>query len=494
MRNYFSKNISISFFQKLFFLIILITYISGAKYPIFENFTNETGSIRTIEIERRLQYLNYTKNNNTAVIFFANWCRYCFIMYEIFEYSSTYNLMEKWEFLKVNCTSRSSLCKFYNITRYPEVKIYTENKEMFYSPPQELIPFMEFLLKLDSSPIVNVTNFTDFFSKYGTFSPIVEINSNNDNSKDFYNCIKFLAYSEYRTIYYFGIKNYTDINNNSNNNHKKDKIIFDYGGFPDEFEWDGNCSRVERFLYANKYGLMSKINSSFIVEMGKNKKTLVMLFGYLSNNKTKDFIFNEFTQIAYKNRSIVFSYADYPNTIEINHYFNVKLYTNSEVRLVIFNFNTSLYYVYPVVYDMDINNKTEIKKDFEKLFSDLSVIYFTTGYGIKDFLKLMGMEEFSSKTTFIMLSVILIVMICITLSLLSCCDKFCPTMIEATEDEEKKVKEDEEKNKQKEKNQNSQKNENNANSNSNDNDNNNDNIKSPYENILNSYSNKVKTD
>ena len=316
---------------KYFIYLILIGIVFSLRYPINKNLDNSTGSEDLIEIELRSVYINYTRNNNVISIFHTNFCGYCYFLIEMFKWASSYPVVSNWKFLSVNCTRKQLICKHYNITKLPTIKTYINKTELPYQAPYELIPFLEYLIKLSTPSIIeifdnnekkdndinivnnnkninsdininlnnsiNITNnmsLTEFYNKLGYFSPIVEYNPNNT---EFYNCIVNYANNKYKTIFYFGLKK---IKNNIN----KERIIFDNNGAPFIFIWDGNCTNVDIFLEEHIFPLVTIITeSSFFYNLNKRHKLLVMLFGFLSNNKTKKFVYNQYKHIAYEKKN-----------------------------------------------------------------------------------------------------------------------------------------------------------------------------------------------
>ena len=89
-----------------------------------------------------------------------------------------------------------------------------------------------------------------------------------------------------------------------------------------------------------------------------------MLFGFLSNNKTKIFVDNEYKQLAHEKNKYIFSFLNYTSTKKLNNYFNIKLYGKSELALIIYDFNKSKYYYHPTIYDFNYNNPDEIISEF----------------------------------------------------------------------------------------------------------------------------------
>ena len=452
---------------KFFIYIKLIRIIISLRYPINKNLVNSTGTQGLIEIETRSIYVNYTKYNKAISIFHTNYCRYCFYLIEIFKWASSYSNVSDWKFLSVNCTRKQLICKFYNITKLPTIKTHLYNRtELPYEAPYELIPLLEYLIKLSTSPMIeiiedsnvnnkskltNVTNFitiSQFYKNFGYFSPLIEYKH---NKSEFYNCINDLANNKYRTIFYFGMKKIKT-------NKEEEKIIIDNDGAPFSYIWEGNCTNVDTFLDKHIFPLVTIIEENiFFYKLNKRKKLLVMLFGYLTNNDTKNFINNEYKLLAYQNNKLIFCFLNYTNTSEINRYFEVKLYANSELKLIIFDFSKSKYYIHPIVYDVYYNKPKEILSDFNKILSNLSEIHFTTGYFFKDLLIKLGFEEFTTSLSIAIICLIILITILISFGCTMFCNKFCPSEIEDNENyeqnnEDKNIKNNTNKDKDKNKN------------------------------------------
>ena len=450
----------------LFICLNLIRIIISIKYPFNQDLDNSTGNQELIEIETRSIYVNYTKYNKTISIFHTNFCRYCYYLIEMFKWASSYSKVSDWNFLSVNCTRKQLICKFYNITKLPTIKTYIYNRtELPYEAPYELVPLLEYLIKLSTPPLIeivenstnyeinttnyqisNVSNFSnyvnisEFYKNFGFFSPIVQYNP---DKNDFFNCINNLANNKYRTSFYFGMKKIKNLD--------QEKIIIDNDGAPFNYTWDGNCTNIDLFLDKHLFPLVTIITENiFFYNLNKRKKLLVMLFGYLINNKTNNFINNEYKLLAHKNNKLIFCFLNYTNTSEINRYFSVKLYTNSELKLVIFDFSKSKYYVHPIIYDVNYNNPQEIFNDFDNVLSNLSEIQFTTGYLFKDLLIKLGFNEFTTSLCLGIVLTLILLTIIISFACISFCNKFCPSEIEDNEKIGESLKENNnEKNKEK---------------------------------------------
>ena len=422
-----------SFFKYIIYINLLKTVLLS-RYPINHDLDNSTGAQDLIEIETRVSLVNYTKYNKAITIFHANICRYCYYLVEVFKWASSYSKVSDWKFLSVNCTHKQLICKYSNITKFPTIKTHIYNRtELPYEAPYELFPLLEYLIKLSTPSLIEITeenntintefnksNITEFYKNFGYFSPIVEYNTN-----DLYNCIINLVKDKYRIYFYFGMKKIQ--------NNETEKIIIDNDGAPFTFIWDKNCSNVGLFLNEHLYPLVTIIdNNVFFYNMNKRKKLIVMLFGFLINNKTKNFINNEYKYLAYKNKKLIFCFLNYTNTSEINRYFGVKLYTYSELKLIIFDFSKSKYYIHPTIYDFDYNRPEEIFGDFDKVLSNLSDIQFTTGYLFKDIMIKLGYNEFTTSFC-ICLVLIIIITLSISLGCTLLCQKVCQPEIEENE-------------------------------------------------------------
>ena len=441
-----------SFLFKYFIYANLIRIIISIRYPINSNLDNSTGTSDLIEIELRSKYINYTKHHNVISIFHTNFCGYCYLLIEIFRWASSYPEVSNWKFLSVNCTRKQLICKNYNITKLPTIKTYVDRTELPYQAPFELIPLIEYLIKLSTPSFIEINNNknnnnnfihhikngtsnynmsislnkSEFYENFGYFSPLIEYN---ENKTEFYNCIEDMANDKYKTIFYFGMKKI---------NGSDEKIIIDNDGAPFIFNWDGNCTNVDLFLEKHIFPLITIItDNSFFYYMSKKHKLLVMLFCFLSNNKTKKFVNNEYKHLAHEKEKLIFSFLNYTNTSEINRYFGVKLYSRTELKLVIFDFNRSMYYVHPLVYDVNFNQPEEMLHDFNFTLSNLSAIEFTTGYLFKDILIKFGFNEITTSLMLGLVSGLLLIIVIISSIFIAFCKKFCPSEIEEDENIEK---------------------------------------------------------
>ena len=267
-----------------FFIFVFVTNsIASFKYPINKKLIDaELTEVTSIEINNKSDFDKYIMTNNYVIaIFHADWCGHCKRFLPVFDEASRYKIINnKWKLLKIPCSKYESLCNSFSINGYPTIKTFKESKEINKRPPRELDSFLEFLIKISNNPFIEIknNNLSQFYKDYGTFSPIIEYNSNN---KNFITCIKNLAGEEFITEYYFGLI--------KKDGEKDEKIIFDFDKNPIIYNWNENCEDVKIFLNNNIFPLVSNINISFMRKMNRYGKIIFMIFYNSNNNKLNDF-------------------------------------------------------------------------------------------------------------------------------------------------------------------------------------------------------------
>lgn len=372
------------------FFLSLISSSLNSKYPINKNISNSsTGKIISIDIESLDEYLNYINNYDYVIsLFHMDWCGHCKKFLPIFDKASSYNIINnKWKFLKIACSNHGEICNYLHLDRYPTIKVYIKSNELKIEPIRELDSLLEFLLKLSDNPIKEISDkeIKNFYNKYGTFSPLVYYRTENT---EFISCINMLAKKDFLNMFYFGIIKLEKLDNNKN-----EKIIFDYDNLPVEFNWKRDCDEVNQFLSKNIYPLVSKVNSQFVKQLNKNPKILAMLIIHYNNEKMKKFVGENLKKISYKNRDIIFGYLDYNTDKELANYFKIKLNDENEIKIVIYDFTTSMYYIHIKNFNIDQQKENEITEEIKDLTLDVSKLSFTSGSKFTDILKKWGIND-----------------------------------------------------------------------------------------------------
>ena len=402
-----------SFITTIILTVLFLGAFSKVIYPKNENIESfpKDDEPKSIDITSTNDLKSYLKNYDYVIaVFHMDWCGHCRHFIPIFDQASSYHMVKKWKFLKINCNHKE-ICSTFGVDRFPTIKIFDKGNQLKAEPQRELGSLLEFLEKVSIDPIIKVQNVTKFLNEYGTFSPYVEFD---DVNAEFIACVSMLAKTEFVNTYYFGIKPI-----NVTETHKQ-KIVFDFDKMNITYEWDGECENVKTFLEQNTYPLLSQIDVTFIRKLQKNAKTTFMLFYNENNENQKNFIKNSLKKISYRHRNIVFGYLDPAKDQYLASHFKIK--TKPGMQIVIYNFAEEMYYIHPNELDITNHKDNEIEKEIEGLFTNMPVLPFSTGNFFNDFLVKIGLKKIIPYLKYIfLLGVIAFVLILIIVIIL--CDK-----------------------------------------------------------------------
>ena len=360
----------------LFFLINLHIIIS-LRYPILNNLiTSTSGSIKSILIKSKEQFLDYILNQKYIITLTE------FTLYEkepeiisIFDKVSSYQVLNNWNFLKIKCYEQSELCNILSTNienkSIPSIKIYIKSQE--FKTAQNIMniftisELLEFLYKLSSNPIIDIknNNIIQFYESYTRYSPIIYYDESNT---EFISCIKLLSNKKYFSKFFFGIFPLNKIELKT----KKEKIVFDNENMPISKTWDGDCDDIDIFLEQNTYPM---------------HRDLVFAYDFNDNLKEDNYIINksEFKFISNDN-----------NTINILFY----------------DFSNELYYKNPIPYTLNSTNVKSIYDKINILLENINNLSFTSGSFIKDIIiKFKIIQLINDKKKMIALSITFIIII-----------------------------------------------------------------------------------
>ena len=406
----------------LFFLINLHIIIS-LRYPILNNLiTSTSGSIKSILIKSKEQFLDYILNQKYIITLTE------FTLYEkepeiisIFDKVSSYKVLNNWNFLKIKCYEQSELCNILSTNienkSIPSIKIYIKSHE--FKTAQNIMniftisELLEFLYKLSSNPIIDIknNNIIQFYESYTRYSPIIYYDESNT---EFISCIKLLSNKKYFSKFFFGIfpLNKTELKT------QKEKIVFDNENMPISKTWDGDCDDIDIFLEQNTYPLLDKVNNQLMNTLSIDKKILVVLIGYNSfNDKINKFINNEFKKLAYMHRDLVFAYDFNDNLKEDNYIINKSEFKfisndNNTINILFYDFSNELYYKNPIPYTLNSTNVKSIYDKINILLENINNLSFTSGSFIKDIIiKFKIIQLINDKKKMIALSITFIIII-----------------------------------------------------------------------------------
>lgn len=396
--------------------ILVIKIISSFKYPKNVELNDaELGEITSVEVSNKEEFDKYViKNEYVISIFHADWCGHCKRFLPIFDEASRYKIINnKWKFLKIPCSKYEYLCNSFSINGYPTIKVFKESKEIKARAPRELDSLLEFLLKISSNPLIEIenNNVQKFYKDYGTFSPLIEYSSKNT---DFISCIKELANKDFLSDYYFALLKKDD--------EKDGKIIFDFDKNTIVHYWEGNCKDVKTFLNNNLFPLVSNVDVSFMRKMSRYKKLIFMLFYHSSNEIINNFIKKQYKNISKDNREIVFGYVLINKDFDISNYFKINILRESEIQILIYDFDREITYKHPISYDINFNKEEELENSIRELLKNINNLQFTSGSKFKDFLRKIGLADLSNTTKIVLMVIFFLLLIGCLCYLLFCCE------------------------------------------------------------------------
>ena len=377
-----------------FILLMNIYNISSLKYPIYNNIDkSETNKVKSIIINSKDQYIDYILNSNYAIslIYFSPFEQFSKII-NIFDKASSYKILDKWVFLKVQCSQPNEICQIFenNDKSVPTLKIYinsVDQKKINLPINFELNEILELLIKYSTNPIIEINSddkLKEFYDKYGTFSPKVIYDKEHT---EFISCINMLAKKKYLNLFYFGILE-------KKKEQKEEKIIFDNDNYPIAMTWEGECDDIDTFLSQNIYQLINEVDNPLISQLNNIPKILVILIGNISKNqKIKLFIDNYYKKISYTNRKYVFGYIDYMKDKNFTNKYKINIKNDNEISLMIYNFYENIYHIHPYIYDISSQKEKEIYNDINDIVIDIFLLSYTTGSIFKDLIRKLGLHK-----------------------------------------------------------------------------------------------------
>ena len=235
----------------------------------------------------------------------------------------------------------------------------------------------------------------------------------NPKENKFFECINNLANGAFLTDYYFGLNKIND---------NKEKIIFNFDNTTVVFNWNGNCDDASAFLRNNIYPLVSNVNIGLMRQLYKNKKTLFLIFYYSNNEKMNKFVHNSYKKISIDNRNLVFGYSHFNTNKDLSNYFKINLTKESEIQILIYNFEYEIRYLHPSVLDINILNEKDIESEIRNILKNFDTLPFTSGSKFKDFMRKIGLADLGPNAVILIFVFVLLVLIIFLFIMLFCCD------------------------------------------------------------------------
>ena len=118
----------------------------------------------------------------------------------------------------------------------------------------------------------------------------------------------------------------------------------------------------------------------------------------------------------------MFGYVQCNQNKDISNYFKIKLSKESEIQIVIYNFDKEISYKHAINYDLNTIKEEEIESNIRELIKNINNLPFTSGSKFKDFLRKIGLMDMSPTTTIILVVVIFGILMSLLCFLFFFCD------------------------------------------------------------------------
>jgi hypothetical protein len=115
----------------------------------------------------------------------------------IFDEASKFTFSQNLNFLKVNCEHKN-ICQFYDVKRYPTIKVFYKGEELNDEPARDLNGLIEFAEKLSKNSIQELNQ--EQISKFVDMKPneLLLLYKNDSNT---YRCLENLIESKFKLSY-----------------------------------------------------------------------------------------------------------------------------------------------------------------------------------------------------------------------------------------------------------------------------------------------------
>ena len=392
-----------SFYKYLFFYFIFIKISNEFEYLKNKNIRKEKHDFNNVRIsnftsQNEISYLFEHSKKNLIIAFHSDFCFDCYEMLQNLKQASTYNFVQdSTNIIFVNCDRTRNLCKDYNISRIPSIKVFLMQNNIFkptkYIPiSYELEYLLEYIFKISdliikNETLINIKNMRDLnkFSKNNgdvSFLLILDENENKE-TENLLKCYEKLSRNvNYISRYYFG---YIYSENFQNFYYMKIPSIvltgINYKDFNINKKID-NCNDIEDFVIENQYPLFSKFTINYLKKMNDEKKT-ICVFALKKNKYSSVQTIMAFIQnIALNRRDIVFGYINIDTDYHLIEYIHIK--KNIDESIIFYDFKKGKYYI--------DNYKDSTRVEYLIDLMDKNKINWKSGYFIEEFLYKFGIN------------------------------------------------------------------------------------------------------
>lgn len=379
-------------------------------------FSSKPGPVRTKDIDD-LETIKaaLSRRENTMIVFHAEWCGHCRDFIPKYDEVSTNPLTKGFNLFKVNCSkktdagSNDSICKEFEVSKYPTLKVFVNGTELDSEPSRDKIHLIEYLNKLSEVQVQIIESeefLRQFNSDYGDVSFVfvnphhydnIHLDSVSNTSeeqrqgKEFFDCMisisKDIRVSQY---HYLGYVSKVDLlGSHYNLESRKPLVIVSGSNWRSnvQLEYTGSCESVNEFIVKNQYAVLKNLSQAYIKRLySSNKKMILIALDLPKHQEYLDSIQPEIA-VEYKEDYLT-SYIDL-NTEDNQRMFQFfKLGSHDLPKVILYDFSVRKYYIdanRPVNFD-------ELKKSISLLVQNSDKLPWTTGHFIEDLLLKIGLE------------------------------------------------------------------------------------------------------
>ena len=118
----------------------------------------------------------------------------------------------------------------------------------------------------------------------------------------------------------------------------------------------------------------------------------------------------------------MFGYVECNKDKDISNYFKITLTKESEIQILIYNFDKEISYKHPINYDINTIKEEELESNIKEILKNFNNLPFTSGSKFKDFFRKLGFYDMSPMTTIILVVIVFVVLISLLCFLIFFCD------------------------------------------------------------------------
>lgn len=375
-------------------------------------------AIKTKELSLEVIQKKIEGNQNVMIVFHAEWCGHCRRFIPEYDEVSRYPLTSNFELIKIKCgdDSTSSTCQYFNIRKYPTLKVFYKGVELSSEPSRDKKTLIEYLHKLSSPSLIQISSkdeLQNFLNNYGESSFVVY---NYDDSpvsiNSFKSCLETVSEDlKYKPFFYFGLINDKSILSGYLDGSFKQGVALFHRGKINNFEGFIDCNELLSFVSKNQFSIIMRMTLNFMRRLQDNKVVSVLItLPHINMKKAVDDLKAKIQILKSESEQaskFVFTYLNVDNTDDIKMIEFFKL-SKDPYQVVLFNFGNRKFTA-DSVSEGSLDGVIQRIDEFSRV--DLTTLKWISGNKIEDFISSLGIEYSNSVLIFIILTILLLIFI-----------------------------------------------------------------------------------